>query len=81
MQEHAFAADLAVEMLSKEVTIWFVSAPGYTNKENVTSRCLGFADLSDSDSVGQLFQVGSKATLYFEQPKPTVEPQGWHCVV
>ena len=55
MQEHAFTADLVAEMLPKEVTISFVAAPGYMNKENVTSSFLSFADLSDSESVSQLF--------------------------
>ena len=81
MRDHALTVELARLTLKNEVPISFVAIPGWVDKNQLPSKYIGFVDIMDTSSVGQLFQAGATATLCFDEPLKTVEPKGWHCEV
>ncbi len=81
MREHDHTIDLVKSTLTTPVSISFVAIPGCSEYQGLPTMYIGFADLPDTDSIGQLFQVGTAVTLCFKQPLLTVEPEGWQCVV
>ena len=81
LRDHALTVELARDQLKTEVLISFVAIPGWEDKNQLPSKYIGFVDIMDTASIGQLFQAGATATLCFDKPKLTVEPNGWHCEV
>ena len=81
MREHDHVIDLVRSTLTTPITISFVKTPGCIEDNGFPTEYIGFADLPDTGSIGQLFQMGTAVTLCFEQPMLTVEPTGWQCVV
>ena len=73
--------ELARSTLSASVEISFVAIPGYVDKNQLPTKYIGFVDIMDTGSIGQLFQAGATATLCFDEPNKFVEPKGWLCEV
>lgn len=63
------------------VAIYFVDIPGWVDKNQLPNKYIGFVDIMDTSSIGQLFQAGATATLCFGEPKTAVKPKGWYCEV